>query len=147
VTPLRVLVCGNRDLKSDGWQACIRAWLQAVDDGAKRRGVPVMMAHGDCGNEDDAGHAIGADWIAARIALGLGWTVVPYPADWAKHGRSAGPRRNREMFALHKPHRGLAFGRLYKHRSDEETGTGDMVKVMNQGACLVTVVPAANVLP
>lgn len=77
----------------------------------------------------------------------LGWEVIACPADWDKHGRSAGPRRNREMFVYHRPHRGLAFGRLCKPRSQEDTGTGDMVKVLNQGLCLVTVVPAPNVLP
>jgi hypothetical protein len=138
--PLRLLVCGNRELESDAWRACVRAWLEAVDVAAKRRGIGVSLAHGA---------AKGADLLASTIGVSLGWNVVPYPANWDKHGDGAGPRRNREMFAMHRPMRGLAFGRITRGvgRARVLTGTGDMVAVMNEGACLVTVVPAANFLP
>lgn len=35
--------------------------------------------------------------MADEIARELGFTVRRYPADWDKHGKSAGPVRNMEM--------------------------------------------------
>ncbi|MGH3753443.1 MAG: SLOG family protein [Pseudonocardiaceae bacterium] len=46
------------------------------------------------------GGARGADRLAGDIARGWGWTPEPHPADWARHGRSAGFRRNAEMVTL-----------------------------------------------
>lgn len=43
------------------------------------------------------GGAKGADMIADDIARQLGLDVYVYQADWARHGKSAGPRRNRQM--------------------------------------------------
>jgi hypothetical protein len=46
-----------------------------------------------------SGGAAGVDTLAERLAA---WLEVPfecYPADWGKHGRAAGPIRNREMAA------------------------------------------------
>ncbi len=39
----------------------------------------------------------GADPIAHNVAVGLGWNVEPYPADWERHGRRAGHLRNLAM--------------------------------------------------
>lgn len=40
----------------------------------------------------------GADKFALQWREGtLGIELDPYPADWDRHGRSAGPRRNQEM--------------------------------------------------
>jgi len=43
------------------------------------------------------GAARGVDTAADRAAHKLGLAVEPHPADWSKHGRSAGMIRNREM--------------------------------------------------
>lgn len=43
------------------------------------------------------GGANGADKMAGEVAVGMGFEVQVYPADWVKHGRSAGFRRNWEM--------------------------------------------------
>jgi hypothetical protein len=43
------------------------------------------------------GAANGADSIAGEVAEELGFNVESYPANWEKHGRAAGPIRNREM--------------------------------------------------
>lgn len=45
------------------------------------------------------GAARGADTIAAEEAKRMGFVPVPFPADWDRHGRAAGPIRNREMIA------------------------------------------------
>ena len=44
-----------------------------------------------------SGCARGADAIGERYAKENGFKVEKYPADWARYGRSAGPRRNKQM--------------------------------------------------
>ena len=44
-----------------------------------------------------SGCASGADLLGERYAEENGLNVEKYPADWKKYGRSAGPRRNRQM--------------------------------------------------
>jgi hypothetical protein len=43
------------------------------------------------------GAARGADQAIAAAAEQLGWPQLPCPAQWDRHGRSAGPIRNRLM--------------------------------------------------
>ena len=44
-----------------------------------------------------SGGAKGADSLGERYAEENGFKVEKYPADWVRYGRSAGPRRNRQM--------------------------------------------------
>lgn len=46
------------------------------------------VLHGDCR---------GADQIGAAVAIAQGMSVKAFPADWKRHVRAAGPRRNAEM--------------------------------------------------
>lgn len=46
-----------------------------------------------------SGGARGADSLAAEVAAELGLPCVVLAADWARFGRSAGPRRNAEIAA------------------------------------------------
>ena len=43
------------------------------------------------------GGARGADQAVAAAAHQLGWAVQAIPADWRRHGRGAGPIRNRQL--------------------------------------------------
>lgn len=43
------------------------------------------------------GMARGADTIGLDFGVYYGITVTPFPADWDKHGKSAGYIRNKEM--------------------------------------------------
>lgn len=54
------------------------------------------------------GAARGADSIAGAEAQEFGFKVMAVPADWAKHGKAAGPIRNREMLDQ-KPDLVIAF--------------------------------------
>lgn len=44
-----------------------------------------------------SGCASGADAIGERYAKENGLNVEKHPAEWEKYGKSAGPRRNKEM--------------------------------------------------
>ena len=46
------------------------------------------------------GGARGADRTIGRAAFQLGWSVEVLPADWRRHGRAAGPIRNRKLLEL-----------------------------------------------
>ena len=100
----RVLVCGGRDF-SDRWLL-----TQTLDAYHARVGIATIIH----------GAARGADSLAAKWGEGIGVGLEPYPADWAKHGRSAGPKRNEQMLREGKPDVCIAFpgGR----------GTADMVR-------------------
>ena len=46
------------------------------------------------------GGARGADAAIARAAHQLDWSALVMPAEWRRHGRAAGPIRNRELLEL-----------------------------------------------
>jgi len=46
------------------------------------------------------GGARGADAAIARASRQLGWSSLVLPAQWQRHGRAAGPIRNRELLEL-----------------------------------------------
>lgn len=68
------------------------------------------------------GGARGADTSAELAAKRLGLKWMCFPADWDKHGKAAGPIRNRQMADV--AHGLLAFW------DGESKGTADMIKVM-----------------
>jgi hypothetical protein len=86
---MKVLVCGDRFWTD---KDKIRARLAQLPAGT-------IILHGA---------ARGADSIAAGIAQSLGFEVRAFPADWNKHGKAAGPIRNREMLN-EKPDLVIAF--------------------------------------
>lgn len=101
----RILVCGGRDYAD-------RDRLYGVlDDLLKASG------YFDC---VISGMARGADRLAAEWADARKVPLAPFPADWNKHGRAAGPIRNQQMLDDGKPTLVIAFpgGR----------GTADMVR-------------------
>lgn len=82
---MRILVTGSR------------TWTdyKAIEDALCRQDdwpSEVTIVHGDCPS--------GADAIANRIALRVGWTVERHPADWKRYGKRAGYIRNAEMVKL-----------------------------------------------
>ena len=101
--PLRVLVTGGRRYAD---RRTVENTLRALH----RSNVIVQIIHGG---------ASGADTLAADWADFFGVPVVCIAADWALHGRAAGPMRNRAMLELH-PDVVLAF--------PGGPGTADMVR-------------------
>lgn len=87
--PLVVLVTGSRS-----WNSPRAVWAALDAVAAEHPGRQLVVRHGACRTGADAHAAV---WC--RRADRAGWQVVeePHPADWATHGRSAGPLRNRSM--------------------------------------------------
>lgn len=90
---MRLLVCGGRD-----WQGRehINEALNRVH--AHRR--ITLIIHGG---------ATGADTMAGEWAKDHDIPAMVFPADWKKHGRSAGPIRNHQMIEGGKPDGVLAM--------------------------------------
>lgn len=80
------------------------------------------------------GAARGADSIAGAIAQEFGFKVRAFPADWAKHGKAAGPIRNLQMLD-EKPelviafHSNLANSKGTKHTVTEAWSRGITVEI------------------
>lgn len=86
---MRVLCAGSRTWTDSGHVATVLGHL-AGD--ALLAGEPFTLVHGAC--------PTGLDGIVDRLADGNGWLVESHPADWVRHGRAAGPRRNAYMVSL-----------------------------------------------
>lgn len=71
-----------------------------------------------------SGASRGIDAAGERWAASLGFPVKRFPADWKKHGRAAGPRRNREMAAYADALVAIP------HPTQESRGTADMIEAM-----------------
>ena len=100
----RALVCGSRD-----WQD-----LSLVES-VLRELSPREVIHGG---------ARGADALVGVAAESLGIPVRTFPADWARHGRAAGPIRNEQMLREGRPDLVVAF----HDDPDLGRGTADMVR-------------------
>lgn len=86
---MRVLACGGRDFFG-------RNLVYAVLDPMV---IDVLIE----------GEAPGADTLAREWATEQGIPVERYPADWNRHGKAAGPIRNRRMLVEGKPDLVVAF--------------------------------------
>lgn len=89
----RILACGSRTWTDKHRITTIlgRFWTDHE----------AVLIHGDCR---------GADRIAGQVGHEFGWTVIPVPADWKRHGRKAGFVRNVQMLDM-QPTRVIAFVR------------------------------------
>jgi hypothetical protein len=82
------------------------------------------------------GGARGADASIARAAHQLGWPALALPAAWRRHGRAAGPIRNRELLQL-------AMARAVAH-SAPELSTSVLVVAFPGGAGTASLVQQAR---
>ncbi len=90
---VRVLVCGGRD-----YPDCNRVYAE-LDRLHASSPITVVIQGG----------ANGADWWAASWAEDNKVSSLEFPANWKKHGRSAGPIRNQQMIDEAKPDLVVAF--------------------------------------
>lgn len=101
---MRALVCGGRDYND------IPTLCATMDAIHEKYDISLLIN----------GAASGADYLAECWAKSRNVPFKQFPADWKKHGRSAGPIRNKQMINEGKPEIVVAFpgGR----------GTADMVQ-------------------
>lgn len=128
---MKILVCGGRDYK-DLTRVC-----SVLDDlhfgtgpdggiGGKQRLITCVIT----------GAARGADAMAEEWARHRQVRYRGYPAQWDLHGKSAGPRRNRDMLlAEHVPDFGRVLGLVVAFPGGR--GTADMVRLANEAGIKV----------
>jgi len=92
---VRVVVFGSRDFKDEEF---VRAQVRELASPAARRPMVVIT-----------GGARGVDSWAADEARKNGLSVEEYLPDWEHYGKSAGIRRNRQMFEQGRPDEAWAF--------------------------------------
>lgn len=83
---MRVIIAGGRDVQRDLAEILVRKAIQ--ESGWEDQITEVV--HGAAPGIDSAAHEVCRDK----------WPVKPVPADWKKHGKSAGPIRNRQMAGM-----------------------------------------------
>lgn len=102
---MKILVCGGREYKDRDYMfKYLDNLLETWDDF-------ILVS----------GMARGADRLSVKWAEQNNITVEPYPANWDKHGKAAGPIRNRQMLKEAKPDIVVAF--------PGGDGTNDMVEI------------------
>lgn len=102
---MRALVCGGRYFHDLPWLCEV---LSSFENFKGQKITEVIH-----------GNAQGADYLAGVWARQNKVTVYEYSADWATHGKAAGPIRNAQMLEVGKPDIVIAF--------PGGAGTADMV--------------------
>jgi hypothetical protein len=86
VSTFRVIVAGSRGICDQNHYEFVREKLDLI----LRNKLPqVLIINGGCSDSPD--------WLASLYTLERGLSMKVYLADWDKHGKAAGPIRNREM--------------------------------------------------
>ena len=123
---MNILVTGSRhwtdrELVGDTLQWAAASWPSPNYD--------VTVIHGDAPGADRCAHG----WVTARREL---WKLIAVPADWARYGHSAGPRRNQAILTTYTIDLCLAF-LLPEHAC---RGTRDMMERCHRAHVPVLVV-------
>lgn len=103
MSEVRLLVCGGR------YFADVQLLWRVLDAFAASLPEPGIRLVIDGASDDVAGPYWGADYWAHQWALARNYPTVRQHANWEENGRAAGPIRNGEMLALHKPTHVIAF--------------------------------------
>jgi ABC-type sugar transport system substrate-binding protein len=122
---MRVLICGCRTYTDDVLFDVIMIGLAAR---AKVLHEDLVIINGK---------APGADTLADVKAGQLGVGTDPYPADWNRYGRAAGPIRNKQMLVEGQPDVVIAF---LDRPEAESKGTRNMIEQSEKAGILVFVI-------
>lgn len=106
---MKLLIAGKRDFKDQQFLDDI------MDNYVRLFGAPDEVIHGD---------ARGADTLGKNWAISRGYPLKAYPADWDKHGKSAGFIRNKEM--------GVYADKLIAFWDGFSNGTSHMIDEMKK---------------
>jgi hypothetical protein len=90
---MRIIVCGGRRFRARGRIFAVLGRFH------QQFGISALI-HGAYS---------GADTVAAEWAATRGVCALPFPADWDKWGRAAGPIRNGQMILVGRPDAVIAF--------------------------------------
>ena len=114
---MRLIIAGSRHFEDDElFEASVVQWIE--DHG------PIT--------EVISGMALGADSLGYSYAVRNKIPVECFPADWAAHGRAAGPIRNGQMAK-----RGEA---LLAFKAPTSKGTAGMIKLAEKNGLDITIV-------
>lgn len=111
---MRILVCGSRHFNDkELLESELRKWdIHTIIEGEAR----------------------GADTLAREYGVSNGLAVLRFPADWATHGRAAGPIRNAQMLREGNPDLVIAF------RGPNSRGTQNMINQAEKAGIQTVVV-------
>ena len=102
-----------------------RSW---IDPGAIDLAIERLLIEGDGSLVVVHGDARGADRMAGELAEARGLLPIAVPADWDRHGKAAGPRRNQAMIDEHLlPFRDEGITARGFRMPGKSTGTDDML--------------------
>jgi len=89
----KVIVAGGRTFKD------MRLAFEELDRLLIDKGETVeIVSGGQCTTDPKTGRKYGADYIGEKYATTYRHCkLTKFPADWNTHGKSAGPKRNRQM--------------------------------------------------
>ena len=110
---MKVLVCGGRQWRDR------KVTKQVLDAVHRDVGITLLIEGG----------AAGADRLARLWAEDHGIEVREFPADWKRHGKSAGSIRNQQMITEGRPELVVAF--------PGGSGTTHMIQVALRAAIAV----------
>lgn len=122
---MRVLVCGDRNWNNQ------ERMFNVLDVVHRHRAISCIIE----------GEARGADKMAAEWALRRSVQWEPYPADWGRLGKIAGPVRNTEMLAKGLPDLVYAF----HDNLEQSKGTKNMIMQSRRSGLTVYLVTSSDI--
>lgn len=124
---MKLLVCGGRDYTDE------REAFRVLDSIRLEQPVTMVIQGGARGAD-----LLGRTWAERRLI-----PFAEYPADWNRHGKGAGPRRNQQMLDDGKPDLVVAFPRA---NGEWGSGTLNMIDAAIKGGVPVKRIPASEPL-
>jgi hypothetical protein len=111
---MRILVCGSRHFNN----------YELLEEKLNEIEITTIIE----------GEAKGADRLGRRYGEERGIEVLRFPALWDKHGKAAGPIRNKQMLDEGRPELVVAF------RGPNSRGTQNMINQATKAGIPVTVI-------